>query len=62
MLKELPVILVVGNEGEGVRTNLQMRSDFLVEIPQGRGAAGTRSVDSLNVSVATAILLNSILN
>ncbi|CUS20467.1 LAQU0S01e07250g1_1 [Lachancea quebecensis] len=62
MLKELPVILVVGNEGEGVRTNLQMRSDFLVEIPQGREAAGTWSVDSLNVSVATAILLNSILN
>lgn len=61
MLQELPVVLVVGNEGEGVRTNLQMRSDFLVEIPQGRETSGTNSVDSLNVSVATGILLSSLL-
>ncbi|SCW03436.1 LAFE_0G10374g1_1 [Lachancea fermentati] len=62
MLQELPVMLVVGNEGTGVRTNLQMRSDFLVEIPAGRGELGTGGVDSLNVSVATAILLNALLN
>ncbi|SCV03808.1 LAME_0H13388g1_1 [Lachancea meyersii CBS 8951] len=62
MLQELPVMLVVGNEGAGVRTNLEMRSDFLVEIPQGRETSGTSSVDSLNVSVATAILLNNLLN
>ncbi|SCU89431.1 LAFA_0E17986g1_1 [Lachancea sp. 'fantastica'] len=61
MLQEFPVVLVVGNEGVGVRTTLEMRSDFLVEIPQGRELLGTSSVDSLNVSVATAILLNNIL-
>ncbi|SCU82868.1 LADA_0C08394g1_1 [Lachancea dasiensis] len=62
MLQELPVMLVVGNEGSGVRTNLQRRSDFLVEIPRGRQTSRTCSVDSLNVSVATAILLNALLN
>ncbi|CEP64102.1 Mrm1p LALA0_S10e02322g [Lachancea lanzarotensis] len=62
MLQEFPVMLVVGNEGVGVRTNLEMRSDFLVEIPQGRELQGTSTVDSLNVSVATAILLNNLLN
>ncbi|SCV05742.1 LANO_0H14180g1_1 [Lachancea nothofagi CBS 11611] len=62
MLQELPVVLVVGNEGTGVRTNLQMRSDFMVEIPKGRETSGTCSVDSLNVSVATAVLLNSLLS
>lgn len=62
MVNELPVILVAGNEGNGVRTNLQMRSDFFVEIPFGRSAEESGVVDSLNVSVATALLLNSLLN
>lgn len=56
-----PVVLVVGNEGNGVRTNLRMRSDFFVEIPFGRnGDKG--AVDSLNVSVATALLISNLLN
>ncbi|SCU85075.1 LAMI_0C10044g1_1 [Lachancea mirantina] len=67
MLQELPVILVVGNEGEGVRTNLEMRSDFLVSIPFGGGQTDiapvqNTGVDSLNVSVATGILLNLLLS
>lgn len=33
LCNELPVVLVVGNESQGVRTNLKMRSDFFVEIP-----------------------------
>ncbi|QLQ81499.1 hypothetical protein HG537_0F02600 [Torulaspora globosa] len=63
MCKELPVMLVVGNEGSGVRTNIKMRSDFFVEIPFGRSdVTGSETpVDSLNVSVATALLLNSLL-
>lgn len=57
LCEQMPVVLVVGNEGDGVRTNLKMRSDFFVEIPFGRdGEKGP--VDSLNVSVATALLIN----
>lgn len=62
MCNKLPVVLVVGNECNGVRTNLRMRSDFFVEIPYGRATDEiTSPVDSLNVSVATALLLNSLL-
>ncbi|CCD24977.1 Mrm1p NDAI_0E01610 [Naumovozyma dairenensis CBS 421] len=67
---DFPIMLVIGNEGAGVRTNLRMRSDFFVEIPFGRkqeilgpgNKMGLPIVDSLNVSVATALLINSILN
>ncbi|AQZ18417.1 MRM1 (YOR201C) [Zygosaccharomyces parabailii] len=61
LCEKTPVILVVGNEGNGVRTNLRMRSDFFVEIPFCReGERGP--VDSLNVSVATALLINAVIN
>lgn len=63
MVKELPVILVVGNEGNGARTNILNRSDFTVEIPFGRAESKVHStIDSLNVSVAAALLINKILN
>ncbi|CDO95248.1 unnamed protein product [Kluyveromyces dobzhanskii CBS 2104] len=63
MLNELPVVLVVGNEGNGVRTNLLNRSDFTVEIPSGRNPEEARNtIDSLNVSVATALLINGFAN
>ncbi|CAI4802964.1 ADM_collapsed_G0052810.mRNA.1.CDS.1 [Saccharomyces cerevisiae] len=65
LCNELPVVLVVGNESQGVRTNLKMRSDFFVEIPFGGIEKGNRApepiVDSLNVSVATALLIDNIL-
>ncbi|EDO17182.1 hypothetical protein Kpol_1072p52 [Vanderwaltozyma polyspora DSM 70294] len=67
LCKEFPVVLVVGNENTGIRTNLRMRSDFYVEIPFGRDSESDSNrqaistVDSLNVSVATALLLNRIL-
>lgn len=55
-------MLVVGNEGSGVRTNIKMRSDFFVEIPFGRQIPNKETpVDSLNVSVATALLLSNLL-
>ena len=62
LCQELPVMLVVGNEGSGVRTNIKMRSDFFVEIPFGRQIPNKETpVDSLNVSVATALLLSNLL-
>lgn len=65
MCTKLPVVLVVGSESQGVRTNLKMRSDFFVEIPfagsETHERAPDRIVDSLNVSVATALLIDNIL-
>lgn len=59
LLKTDPVILVVGSEGAGIRTNLINRSDFLVSVDNGR--IMNECVDSLNVSVATALLVSKIL-
>ncbi|CAI4051887.1 hypothetical protein SKDZ_15G3440 [Saccharomyces kudriavzevii ZP591] len=65
MCAERPVVLVVGNESQGVRTNLKMRSDFFVEIPfagsETHNCSPEPIVDSLNVSVATALLIDNIL-
>lgn len=46
-----PLALVVGAEGKGVRPTLARRCDHQVSIPM------VRAFDSLNVSVATGILL-----
>lgn len=46
-----PVCLVVGSEGKGLRPLIKKQCDFLVTIPM-RG-----NLDSLNASVATAIIL-----
>lgn len=52
---ESPVLLVMGSEGAGVRTHLQLRSDYLVGLSKGREDEGI--VDSLNVSVACALMV-----
>ncbi len=47
----LPIALVIGNEGKGIRRLVKEYCDFLVKIPM----AG--SFDSLNASVAGALLM-----
>lgn len=53
-----PVMLVIGSEGAGVRTNLKMRSDYFVNIPSCE--RGENNIDSLNASVATALLISKL--
>ena len=62
-----PTIVVMGSEGSGLRTNTRRACTQLVGISSGGAApAGTLAdaeplVDSLNVSVATGILLHDIM-
>jgi 23S rRNA (guanosine2251-2'-O)-methyltransferase len=51
-----PVALVLGGEGEGLRRLTRETCDSVVGIPMP-GAAVTKSVESLNVSVATGVAL-----
>ncbi len=48
---KLPIALIVGNEEKGIRPIIQKKCDFLVKIPM------TGKIQSLNVSVATGVLL-----
>ena len=48
---DLPVVLVIGSEGYGVRRNLQKMADHILSIPQ-KGRTG-----SLNASTSAAIIL-----
>ncbi|RCK54973.1 rRNA methyltransferase 1, mitochondrial [Candida viswanathii] len=57
VLRKAPVMLVIGSEGEGVRTNIKIASDYLVAIDKYR--SGDAIVDSLNVGVATGVILQS---
>lgn len=61
MLAETPVLLVLGSEGSGVRTNLRNLSDFFVSLPKNRISNDT-IVDCLNVGTATSILLSKFLD
>lgn len=54
-----PTVLVMGNEGSGLRTNVRRACNRLIAIPGGPGVAA--GVDSLNVSVAAGILAHSLL-
>ena len=59
-LKELPktddMVLVLGNEGQGLRRLTQKRCDFLTHIP------GKKETESLNVSAAAAILISQLVD
>ena len=54
----MPSVLVVGSEGEGLRTTVRRACDALVQVGSAPDNSG---VDSLNVSVAGAILLHHLL-
>jgi len=58
-LHESPTILILGSEGDGVRPSLLRYADELVKIEGQRGEEGV--VDSLNVSVAAALLMQQFL-
>ncbi|NWI87796.1 MRM1 methyltransferase, partial [Pitta sordida] len=53
-----PTIIVIGNEGEGLSLETQLLCHRMLAIPPGR--ALHPGIESLNVSVATGILLHSI--
>lgn len=53
-LYDRPLVLVIGNEGKGMSKSVRSQCDFKVHIPM-RGA-----VQSLNASVAAAILMYQI--
>lgn len=53
---KMPMVLIIGSEGEGVSKLVLENSDFIVRIPM------CGSVNSLNASVATAVLLAEIYN
>jgi 23S rRNA (guanosine2251-2'-O)-methyltransferase len=52
---KIPIALIVGNEEKGIRKLTTSKCDFLVKIPM------SGKIQSLNVSVATGILLFEIL-
>ena len=66
-----PSVVVMGNEGTGLRTNVRRACTRMIRVEggPGMGAGGDRgdggdgggSVDSLNVSVATGIILHTLL-
>jgi 23S rRNA (guanosine2251-2'-O)-methyltransferase len=49
---QLPLLLVLGSEGKGLRPQVAKQCDFTVEIPMSRSGVG-----SFNVSVAAALAL-----
>ncbi|MEK7819143.1 MAG: 23S rRNA (guanosine(2251)-2'-O)-methyltransferase RlmB [Bacteroidota bacterium] len=49
-----PIAIVIGNEGKGMRRLVKEKCDFLVKIPM------TKKFDSLNVSVAGAIVMSEV--
>ncbi|NLW15868.1 MAG: 23S rRNA (guanosine(2251)-2'-O)-methyltransferase RlmB [Erysipelothrix sp.] len=53
---DMPIVLVMGSEGKGISRVVKEASDILVTIPM------LGSVNSLNVSVATGVILYDIVN
>merc|ERR1711939_434982 len=58
-LKEKPMVLMLGNEGEGLRPRIARMANSTVSIQNIFGKHG--AVDSLNVSVAAGILMHDML-
>ena len=49
-----PVLVVLGNEENGIAKDVRQHCDYMVTIPYG---AGERQLESLNVAQASAIIL-----
>lgn len=58
-LQTHPCILILGSEGEGLRWNIQKKADYSLGIEAQR--TGNGDLDSLNVSVAAALLCQAFL-
>lgn len=56
--QEHPCVLILGSEGEGLRWNIQKKADYMLGIEAQREQ---RELDSLNVSVASALLCDAFL-
>ncbi|KAL8739206.1 MAG: hypothetical protein Q9181_000097 [Wetmoreana brouardii] len=54
-----PCVLILGSEGEGIQWSIQNKADYLVGIDSARPGYG--DLDSLNVSVAAALLCDAFL-
>mmetsp|Transcript_18401 Transcript_18401/g.38513 ORF Transcript_18401/g.38513 Transcript_18401/m.38513 type:complete len:401 (-) Transcript_18401:2503-3705(-) len=57
-----PTMLVLGNEGRGIRPLVSQACSLLVRIPSHRTQGDTETVDSLNVSVAGGILMHQLIS
>lgn len=53
---DFPIVLVIGNEGDGVSKLVLKNSDYIIKIPQ------SGHINSLNASVAAGIILSRIRN
>lgn len=51
---KMPIGLIIGSEGSGIRNNLKNACDFLIRIPM------TGKLDSLNASVSAGVILYEI--
>lgn len=58
-LEETPCVLLIGGEGDGVKPDLLKKANYLISIGGQRSWQG--GVDSLNVSVAAAVLCEAFL-
>ena len=52
---DVPIVLVIGSEGEGISRIVKEKCDFLVDIPM------SGKINSLNASVSTAIIIYEII-
>ena len=55
-----PLLFILGNEGSGIRESLAKLCDLNIIISKRNGDANSEVVDSLNVSVAGALIMNAL--
>lgn len=60
ILQNSPVLLVLGSEGSGVRTNIKNLSDYFIGLDKNRTDKDV-IVDSINVSAAASVLIAKLL-